>query len=221
MHLFIRCLVVIIAWTFSFNSFAIVKRTEAERGPQSVGHYWGGHLVGGKALPVQGEGYTLIRLERHNNYGHEVLIDFVQRLSQKATAHNLGSLWIGDLSARRGGRLAANHRSHQNGLDVDIFFYGEKSLQSASVVGGKTGVNKLWKPEHGELIRLTSEESVVERIFVNQGIKKHLCKQYKGASWLSKVRAAKGHANHIHVRLSCPADSHHCEAQGQPTGRAC
>jgi len=223
MRLLSKIILAMVACLFSITGNAVIRLKDSKDtlSHQSIGHYWNGKLVEGKALPVQGTGYSLIRLERHNNYGHESLIEFIEELSKEAKEKQLGTVWVGDLSAHRGGRLAKNHRSHQNGLDVDIFFYGEKSLQSASVAGGKSGVNHLWKPAHGELIRLTSEYDKVERIFVNQGIKKHLCKFYKGASWLSKVRTAKGHANHMHVRLTCPADSPKCHPQGEPKGRTC
>ena len=54
----------------------------------------------------------------------------------------------------------------------------------------------------------------VDRIFVHWQIKKHLCQVVKGERrWMNKIRAWWGHAEHFHVRLSCPSDSPACLPQ--------
>ena len=55
------------------------------------------------------------------------------------------------------------------------------------------------------------------RIFVNAAIKKALCREAgSDRGWLAKVRPWWGHDYHFHVRISCPADSAHCEPQQPP-----
>ncbi len=61
-------------------------------------------------------------------------------------------------------------------------------------------------------------------MLVNAAIKKELCrvKDKKADSWMDKVRPWYGHADHIHVRLKCPADSPNCRKQPPvPGGDGC
>jgi penicillin-insensitive murein endopeptidase len=61
-------------------------------------------------------------------------------------------------------------------------------------------------------------------VLVNAAIKKRLC-EIDGThhyAWMSKVRPWYGHADHIHVRLKCPADSPNCRHQDPvPAGDGC
>ena len=61
-------------------------------------------------------------------------------------------------------------------------------------------------------------------MLVNAAIKKELCRveDKQHDTWMAKVRPWYGHADHIHVRLKCPADSPNCRKQPPvPGGDGC
>ena len=74
------------------------------------------------ALPPDGPGYEIVRVSRDRFYSHPATIAFVERLGRRAAAAGLAPFYVGDLSQPRGGPTSSNHVSHQNGLDVDIYF---------------------------------------------------------------------------------------------------
>ena len=89
---------------------------------QSIGAYNAGCISGAVSVPINGTGYQVMRLSRNRVYGHPDLKHFIESLGQTATKQQLGSLLIGDLGQPRGGPTLSGHRSHQTGLDVDIWF---------------------------------------------------------------------------------------------------
>jgi protein MpaA len=108
----------------------------AGTGSRSLGYPWAGKLVGGVQLAVEGEDYFTwdpVRKRSPNRgwrlYGNQRLLDTLLRvLREYAAAHpKAPRVGIGDLSRRRGGDFGARyggvgHASHQNGLDVDVYY---------------------------------------------------------------------------------------------------
>jgi penicillin-insensitive murein endopeptidase len=91
----------------------------------SLGTSADGALRRPAALPFDGEGYTVPGpwRSRHANYGTEQLVGAVVRASRSVDRQLPGGVAaVGDLSHREGGG-SAQHRSHQNGRDVDVFYY--------------------------------------------------------------------------------------------------
>jgi penicillin-insensitive murein endopeptidase len=89
---------------------------------------------------------------------------------------------------------------------------------------GKDINREIWSSADIAFIRTAAEQPEVERVLVNAAIKKELCRVEgkNDKSWMSKVRPWYGHADHIHVRLRCPADSPDCRAQpAVPPGDGC
>jgi penicillin-insensitive murein endopeptidase len=79
-----------------------------------------------------------------------------------------------------------------------------------------------WSPRQAEVLRLAVGFDVVARIFVNPVIKRALCQQFPGASWLQKLRPWWGHDDHFHVRLRCPSGEAACQDQDSlPAGDGC
>jgi penicillin-insensitive murein endopeptidase len=127
------------------------------------------------------------------------------------------------------------HRSHQNGLDADIWFWlpGDGvalSVAERDTIGapsmltaGGTLLDALqWSPRQAEVLRLAVRFDAVARIFVNPSIKRALCEESPGASWLQKLRPWWGHDDHFHVRLRCPAGQTGCQDQDLlPAGDGC
>ena len=203
----------------------------------AIGYYPRGCLQGGVELPITGPTWQVMRVSRNRNWGHPGLVNFLERfapLAAKATGWH--GILVGDMAQPRGGPLPFGHRSHQIGLDVDIWFMPmpdrvlsqeERDNLSASdlvAADGKRVNDKTWSPAHIAFIRTAAEQPEVERVLVNAAIKKELCRVEgkNDKSWMSKVRPWYGHADHIHVRLKCPADSPNCRAQpAVPDGDGC
>jgi penicillin-insensitive murein DD-endopeptidase len=203
----------------------------------AIGYYPRGCLQGGVELPINGPTWQVMRVSRNRNWGHPELVKFLERFSPRAAkATGWHGILVGDMAQPRGGPLPFGHTSHQIGLDVDIWFMPmpghtlsneEREKISASNLVAASGLTvdpKTWSPADAAFIRTAAEQPEVERVLVNAAIKKRLC-EMEGKNhyaWMSKVRPWYGHADHIHVRLKCPADSPHCRAQAPvPPGDGC
>ncbi|HTV19832.1 MAG TPA: penicillin-insensitive murein endopeptidase [Polyangiaceae bacterium] len=191
----------------------------------SIGGYSAGCVQGAKELPLTGVNYTVMKPERHRNFGHPALVAFVVDIGKALEERHLAPLGVGDLGQARGGPAPNGHASHQNGLDVDLWFSpgGPNATQQPMV---DLLTNKP-SPHYGErvpaLLELAAKDARVARIFVNAVIKRELCEKTTGdRAWLSKLRPWHGHHEHFHVRLACPADSPECQAQPPiPAGDGC
>lgn len=204
--------------------------TPAPLAARAIGSYARGCLAGGTSLAVDGPYWQVMRLSRNRNWGHPVLVGFLEKFAKDAgEAGDWSGLLVGDLAQPRGGPMLSGHSSHQIGLDADIWLnempdrrlsQEEREKRSAiSVVNFKTNEvdRTVWSPRHARLIRRAASYSEVARIFVNPVIKKELC-QTAGSEreWLAKVRPWAGHHYHMHVRLSCPPGSTGCKDQAPP-----
>lgn len=202
--------------------------------PQAIGFYSAGCLAGAEALPLRGRGYQVMRPSRHRNYGHPRLIAYIERLGQQLAVDDV-VLWIGDLSQPRGGPMSHGHRSHQIGLDVDIWYQQglpgrdlsrqeTEQLPMLPVVLAADGrMNPArWSRRNRDALRLAAEAPQVERIFVNPIIKQALCRSEGERNWLRKIRPWWGHDDHFHIRLACPPNSPLCRDQEPlPVGDGC
>jgi penicillin-insensitive murein endopeptidase len=203
----------------------------------AIGYYPRGCLQGGVELPVDGATWQVMRLSRNRNWGHPELVKFLERfapLAAKATGWH--GILVGDMAQPRGGPLPFGHASHQIGLDVDIWFMpmpnrelSKKEREDISAIDlvapDRLRVDpKNWTPADVAFIKTAAEQPEVERVFVNAAIKKEICRveDKQKHAWLEKVRPWYGHADHIHVRLKCPADSPNCRKQEPvPAGDGC
>ena len=88
---------------------------------RSIGFYSRGCLAGAVALPINGATWQVMRLSRNRNWGHPKLIEFLERLADKAKKVGWSGLLVGDMSQPRGGPMLTGHTSHQVGLDADIW----------------------------------------------------------------------------------------------------
>ncbi len=207
--------------------FGAAARGSDQR-PAAFGSYANGCAAGLEALPESGPTWQAMRLSRNRNWGHPDTIDFVQDLSRAATRQGWAGIYVGDLSQPRGGPMLSGHRSHQIGLDADIWMNPAQTMSltrqqrediSAISMRRANGafVNSNWTRGHHEVLKAAASDPRVARIFVFAGAKVQMCKDATGdRSWLRKIRPWFGHHFHFHVRLSCPPGSSGCVDQAPP-----
>ena len=202
--------------------------------PDSFGTYTRGCLAGGALLPEVAPLWQAMKPARNRYWGHPEMVQFIQRLAVKVRDIGWPGLYIGDIGQPRGGPMKSGHRSHQMGLDVDIWLRKpttwrpmnrqERNGMWSYIVVAKNGVdlNANWTESHHQVLRAAASDPAVARIFVNSAIKRWMCRRERGsdgrvdAPWLRKIRPWKGHNAHFHVRLKCPVGARFCRGQGAP-----
>jgi penicillin-insensitive murein endopeptidase len=171
-----------------------------------------------------------MRLSRNRNWGHPETVKFIERLSGFAARKlpEWNGIYIGDISQPRGGPMLSGHRSHQIGLDADIWLrpatdmrLSRSARESVSSISMRRAegayVNDNWTRQHHELLKAAAKDRAVARIFLFPGAKVQMCKDEKGdRSWLRKIRPWWGHHYHFHVRLNCPRGASGCQDQAPP-----
>jgi penicillin-insensitive murein endopeptidase len=209
--------------------------------PRVIGSPANGCIAGAVSMPTEGEGYQAIRLSRSRHFAHPETVDYVRDLGRRAASQGLGLLQIGDLGQARGGPMPWGHASHQNGLDVDVWFEldvpslpvpAREGLELASMVDreAKRVDPARFSARQIELLRLAAQDPRVNRIFVAPPIKLALCERVgTDREWLRLVRPWFGHEAHFHVRLrprahvlvrtSAPGPGR-AQAPGSPAGSA-
>lgn len=209
----------------------------SNRIPQSIGKYTSGCLRGAATLAPNGRGYQVMRLSRQRYFGHPNLVMFIENMGQAAQNYRLGTLLIGDLGQARGGPTLTGHRSHQTGLDVDIWYLLAQEAEKRELTASErehwgapsvlttraNGINPAqWSQANEKILETAARMPEVDRIFVNAHIKKALCENKAPHDWLQKIRPWFAHADHFHVRLKCPSSDRYCEKQEPiPSGDGC
>lgn len=202
---------------------------------EAIGGYARGCQAGAAELPETGPTWQAMRLSRNRNWAQPVTVDYVQDLSRfAATLPGWSGLYVGDMSQPRGGPMLTGHRSHQSGLDADIWMLPpdrlnlsrqeREDLSSISMRRQRGAyTNSSWTEEHMRLLRAAASDPRTARIFVFPGAKVAMCNWETGnRDWLRKIRPWWGHHYHFHVRLNCPSRDRNCEDQAPiPAGDGC
>ena len=205
------------------------KATGSQQAPAPHGSYAKGCVAGAVQLPETGPTWQAMRLSRNRNWGHPETISFIEKLSKFAAKQpGWDGLYIGDISQPRGGPMLSGHRSHQVGLDIDIWMrpadklnYSRAQREKISSISMRRSkgayVNGDWTRAHHEIIKAAASDKRVARIFVFPGAKVQMCKDAKGnRRWLRKIRPWWLHHYHFHVRLACPKGARGCVDQAAP-----
>jgi penicillin-insensitive murein DD-endopeptidase len=195
----------------------------------SYGGYSKGCLAGGEELVETGSTWQAMRLSRNRNWGHPDMISFIQELSFTASSiPGWNGLYVGDISQPRGGPMLTGHKSHQIGLDVDIWMLpgtdltlSEEKRETLSSISTRKSkgayVNDNWTAAHHQVLKAAAQDPRVARIFIFPGAKVQMCEDEKGdREWLRKIRPWFGHHHHFHVRLQCPEGTKDCKNQSSP-----
>lgn len=205
------------------------QRTGSHQKPAAYGSYAKGCAAGAVQLPETGPTWQAMRLSRNRNWGLPGTIDFIEDLSAFAAKQpGWNGLYIGDISQPRGGPMLSGHRSHQIGLDADIWMLpaanlklSRKQRENISSISMRRAngayVNNNWSRAHHRILRAAAKDKRVARIFVFPGAKVQMCNDEKGnRKWLRKIRPWWGHHYHFHVRLKCPKGRKGCVNQAPP-----
>jgi penicillin-insensitive murein endopeptidase len=211
---------------------------------QAFGQYDRGTLAQPDALKNEGDGYLKLFRQRDRAYGTLDLVTLVGEAAQalRKDYPSVERLQIGDVSAKRGGPVGG-HASHQNGLDADIVFLRKdrREMSPTSARANETGFDEDFVDAKGKvsanfdieanwrLIELLDSTGRVDRIFIDHAIKREFCEyaaskgmRVEWAETLRKLRHWDNHQDHLHLRLTCPANSKDCKPTPPlPPGDGC
>jgi hypothetical protein len=191
---------------------ALPPRAEIRSDGFSIGKPYQGRLSNGVALP-ECDLYT-IRVPRLA-WGTSLAVAAIHRAIgsfRHRTAFD-GDIVIGAMSRRTGRRLAP-HRSHQSGRDVDIRLPALEFAEGSHALAAQ----EIDWPAAWALVRAFVETQVVQVVFLEY---KHFRRLRKAGLQMGarpeeiedvmrKVRHAKGHIAHMHVRFICSPNAEHC-----------
>ena len=189
-----------------------------------------GCIAGAVALPPEGPGWLAVRQHRNRHWGSPELMAWLRGFATEARSAGYPPLWIGDMSQPRGGPMPYGHASHQNGVDVDIWLdlrrdrgsIGEADPPSLVLPDQSLVQPERFTPAHAALIRMAASQPGVDRVLVNHGIKRSLCRMHGGEAWLRRVRPWRGHDSHMHIRLRCSVGQTDCrDTAPPPPGDGC
>ncbi|WP_020181174.1 penicillin-insensitive murein endopeptidase [Methylopila sp. M107] len=200
--------------------------TPSQGREESIGFYTNGCMAGGKALPISGPTWQVMRPSRNRYYGRTKTVQFIQRISKRVAANtSWPGLLIGDMSQPRGGPMLKGHSSHQIGLDVDIWLRPmptadlnmqarEQIMSTNLVAANRTDLNEYYNKNTLQVLKIFASDPEVERVLVNPAIKRRICQDAgSDRAWLQKVRPVWGHDYHTHIRLGCTGGDASCRSQ--------
>lgn len=182
-------------------------------GPISVGRPNRGRLINGVTLP-EAEGIEIMNPER--NFGTRVTVDsLLAAVAEVRAAHpNTPTLRVGDISRAPGGYIRP-HRSHQNGLDVDLGYYYSSDARWYT----KANAQNLDRERTWALVKALIAQGTVEYMFMDRSVqtllREHALASGESPEWVdglfqkaprteAMIRHTWGHLTHFHVRFSDP-----------------
>jgi hypothetical protein len=164
-----------------------------------------------------GAGYVVRHPARA--FGEKYVVEYLRHSigEVRALYPNVPTLAIGDLSAEHGGKIS-DHVSHQTGVDVDVGFYFQTTVEHFAAAGPTFDLEANWALL-AAFARTAALDDGVKMIFLDYDIQRRLYDfarqrgtperelefmfQYpRGRDELSGlVRHWPGHDNHFHVRF--------------------
>ncbi|MDX6723728.1 MAG: hypothetical protein QOD73_2132 [Solirubrobacteraceae bacterium] len=182
-----------------------VAAAPAARPSRAVGAPWHGRLVNGVQFPEVGQDFLTwdpvlkqIPDRPWRRWGTQALIDTIERVLAAYHVANPDApqVLVGDLSRQYGGVFdnrygGLGHASHQNGLDVDVYYPRADGVLRAA-----------WRPD--QIDRRLSQD-LVDR-FVAAGAQLVFVGLRTGLHGRRRVvEAIPHHDDHLHVRIHKPA----------------
>lgn len=201
--------------------------------PLSLGTTSNGALLGAARLAAEGAHHRCYRREEVR-YGLPELVGLVERAAARVAGEHPGSvLYVGDLSAQRGGDWPG-HASHESGRDVDLAFYAARPDGRALKGFPVTRFDRFGAGLAGEggkalafdaarnwaLVEalLADEGADVQWIFASDGLRATLLRwaldhgrdvgiAERALFALREPSDSAPHDDHFHVRIYCPPGS--------------
>jgi penicillin-insensitive murein endopeptidase len=217
----------------------LVLAVPTTKGSHAVGKPSAGALYEAQKVPMKGKYISILpdHRDRNRNYASAALVKLLTTTSETFFKTYKRRVFVGDLSAKRGGKISG-HASHQNGLDVDMaLFYVDakgKPIEPKELVAlDDTGISKdkkfaldatatwLWINA-----LLQNPDVQIQYIFLYEPLIALVLEAAKkeGASdeLLEKVSTivrqptdSSKHDDHMHLRIYCPSDAEDlCEQTG-------
>jgi len=202
---------------------------------EAIGFYSNGSLVNAASIDDYSGHYEKLFRSRKRLYATDYLFNFLFDFSEEFIADHPDTekFQLGDISALNGGKIS-RHASHQNGLDIDIVYlrvnkrgqdvdypeWKEYFVKNGAVTKN-FDLTKNW-----ELFKLIVSKGDVGRIFVDKAVKKAFCKEYSSSrnkldlETLRRLRPAKYHLTHFHLRLKCHESFKRCQKQADPANNS-
>jgi LysM repeat protein len=200
-------------WTKEQIEAALEKDPES-LGSMSIGYAHSGALFNGVQMPL-GDAWELVSADRA--WGTRETVDNLTHCLKRVASLYPGAarMYIGHLSARRGGHLSP-HKSHQCGRDVDISYYylpGQEKWY-ATARASNLDRERTWA-----FVRALVTDTDVELILMDRSVQRllrqHALARGEDREWVDGlfdgaagtpplIRHAKGHATHLHVRFYSP-----------------
>lgn len=216
----------LLIFSLSLFSFAALS--------QPIGFFSNGRLENAQELPIEGAGYMKLYLQEDTGWGAPAMINLIINTAAEMDRKFPGSarLQIEDIGLKYGGPISG-HGSHQNGLDVDLTYYRVDNKEhdpiasgqyySDSMIIGNSVSANFDREKNWELVKALHRHGSINRIFMDQVLKRDLC-QYarqrgefnQNIHVLRSIRHVENHADHLHVRLKCPAGAKACRDQAPP-----
>ncbi len=172
--------------------------------------------------------YVVNRGTIEKSHGTKVTVNLVKAVSESVYEKFGRKACLGNISKKKGGRVAKKSSSHQNGLDIDYYFYTADDLSSENCVFNAVETPEKFDLErnHYFLTELYKKAQAVDQqgnkysylfnIYLDRQIKKRLCsyvKDKEGVAGLNegsdsyevlrRISHEGGHENHYHIRLNC------------------
>lgn len=190
----------------------------------SVGRAYDGRLENGEQLPPH-RAYVVRNPRRSwgTNETVSAIVDAFDHMRDEFDT--LPRVRVHDLSFQEGGDMD-DHHSHQSGRDADIGYYQEgcrRDCAYESFRPSRLDVERQWS-----LLEYWIQRDLVEYVFIDYGLQEvlydHLAEQGMARSELSRIfqyprgrdvaagiiRHEPNHADHLHVRFSCPHGDERC-----------
>ncbi len=198
---------------------------------QSIGRPDRGRLIDGVQLPHE---TGIYRRHPEKSYGAQHAVDHMLAAIRAVRREHprVHKLAIGDLSKEQGGPIRG-HRSHQSGRDVDVGLYykrvpAEYPKEFVKASQAKVDLAATWTLVEA-LAAAAKKPGGPQYIFLDYSLQRDLY-EYARSKGVSKeklgeifqyphgrghrsglVRHEPNHADHLHVRFSCPPKDKKCK----------
>ncbi len=148
------------------------------------------------------------KIRNRYDYGTDQLIAVLHHAADRMGAW---PIVVGDLSLRKGGKFG-RHKSHQNGLDVDLGLYQKGGrLQTFRRLTKRTfDADRNWR-----LVSALLSTGWVQWIFLDRDLHRPLRKAARKAGWgqgrirsaFARIKHEPGHADHLHLRVKARSET--------------